>query len=276
MDAPGASRRHLMLITPERVFYAGLLGRPKNRISNGFNVYVALEGSLSMVADGIRREDPDLLAAPPNLRHTIASEGRTVVCLVIEPETVADGGLERLAKRLAGPERRRAAARIRAAYATLARLDPKTVDAAELDRLSFGEPLPSRPMDPRVLRAIRRITAFEREPATAEACAAAAGLSVSRFLHLFREETGLGFRAFRAWKRARHLLHYVGEEVNLARLAQDIGYPDSSHFSHSIRRFYGLKPRAIFSGSRDLAVYCGPGAFGRDRTDAPKIAAGAP
>ena len=38
-------------------------------------------------------------------------------------------------------------------------------------------------------------------------------------------------------------------------IAQDIGYPDSTHFSHSIRRFYGLKPRAIFSGSRDLAIY---------------------
>ena len=65
----------------------------------------------------------------------------------------------------------------------------------------------------------------------------------------------MSFRAFRAWKRARHLLHFANEDINLAHLAQDIGYPDSTHFSHSIRRFYGLKPRAIFSGSRDLAIY---------------------
>jgi AraC-like DNA-binding protein len=51
------------------------------------------------------------------------------------------------------------------------------------------------------------------------------------------------------------LLHFVNEDINLAHLAQDIGYPDSTHFSHSIRRFYGLQPRAIFSGSRDLAIY---------------------
>jgi AraC-like DNA-binding protein len=69
------------------------------------------------------------------------------------------------------------------------------------------------------------------------------------------QETGISFRAFRAWKRARHLLHFANQNLNLAHLAQDIGYPDSMHFSHSIRRFYGLKPRAIFSGSRDLAIY---------------------
>ena len=273
MDAPGVSRRHLMLITPERVFYAGLLGRPKNRVSSGFNIYVALEGGLSMVADGARKDDPDLIFAPPNLRHTITSGGRSVVCLVIEPETVAPGGLERLAGDLAGSGRRRVAGRVRAAYAALARLDPETMDAAALDRLCFGEPLPARALDTRIVRAIARVTAFEKEPASAAVCAAAAGLSVSRFLHLFREETGVSFRAFRAWKRARHLLHYVSEDVNLARLAQDIGYPDSTHFSHSVRRFYGLKPRAIFSGSRDLAVYRGPPA-GWPRSAA-KIAAGA-
>jgi AraC-like DNA-binding protein len=72
---------------------------------------------------------------------------------------------------------------------------------------------------------------------------------------LFKQQTGISFRAFRAWKRARHLLHFANQDLNLAHLAQDIGYPDSTHFSHSIRRFYGLKPRAIFSGSRDLAIY---------------------
>ena len=96
---------------------------------------------------------------------------------------------------------------------------------------------------------------LEGEPVTAATCATEAGLSSSRFLHLFKEETGIAFRSFRAWKRARHLLHFANQDINLAHLAQDIGYPDSTHFSHSIRRFYGLKPRAIFSGSRDLAIY---------------------
>jgi hypothetical protein len=53
MDDIGRKSGHLMLITPERVFYAGLLGRPRQRCSGGFNIYVALEGGLWLTtADG--------------------------------------------------------------------------------------------------------------------------------------------------------------------------------------------------------------------------------
>ena len=44
---------HLILISPERVFYAGLLGRPRQRISGGFNIYVPVQGSVT-VDDGHR------------------------------------------------------------------------------------------------------------------------------------------------------------------------------------------------------------------------------
>ena len=148
--------------------------------------------------------------------------------------------------------------RIRAAYAQLRqRRCRDDIGSGEFDVMCFGEALPRRALDPRVVRAIAQIGRFCGEPVTAASCATEAGLSASRFLHLFKQETGISFRAFRAWKRARHLLHFANQDLNLAHLAQDIGYPDSTHFSHSIRRFYGLKPRAIFSGSRDLAIYHG-------------------
>lgn len=47
----------------------------------------------------------------------------------------------------------------------------------------------------------------------------------------------------------------MNRKANLAQLALDAGYPDSTHFSRSIRLAYGLKPRDIFAGSRRLAVY---------------------
>jgi len=161
-----------------------------------------------------------------------------------------------LVKRLAGPESENFANRIRAAYVALReRQGSDDISNARFDLLCLGEALPPRALDPRVARSIVQIGKFCGEPVTAASCAAEAGLSPSRFLHLFKEETGISFRSFRAWKRARHLLHFANQDINLAHLAQDIGYPDSTHFSHSIRRFYGLKPRAIFSGSRDLAIY---------------------
>ena len=255
MDARTSSG-HLMLITPERVFYAGLLGRPRERCPGAIHVYVSIKGGLHLTTGDGHERCGEIFALRPNERHTIASEFRSAICLVIEPESVDAGAFDALAERLSGPEGGRVAHRIRAAYDELRdRQHRDGITSAELDVMCFGEKLPARALDPRVARSIAQIDNFSGEPVTAASCAAAAGLSGSRFLHLLKQETGISFRAFRAWKRARHLLHFANQNINLAHLAQDIGYPDSTHFSHSIRRFYGLKPRAIFSGSRDLAIY---------------------
>ena len=256
MDEGLRESGHLMLITPERVFYAGLLGRPRERCPGAFHVYVAIKGGLWLTTADGRESYGELAVVAPNVPHTIASDYRSAICLVIEPESVCVGAFEELATRLSGPEGALFACRIRGAYEALRqRRTRDDISSAEFDRMCFGEALPQRALDPRVVRSIVQIGKFCGEPVTAASCATEAGLSPSRFLHLFKEETGISFRSFRAWKRARHLLHFANQDINLAHLAQDIGYPDSTHFSHSIRRFYGLKPRAIFSGSRDLAIY---------------------
>ena len=256
MDDKGHKSGHLMLITPERVFYAGLLGRPRERCPGALHVYVSIKDGLWLTTADGRETYGELAATPPNVRHTIASDYRSAICLVIEPESVRPGVFEDLIKRLSGPESAYFANRIRAAYVELRQSEGRDdISSAEFDVMCFGEALPRRRLDLRVARSIVQIGNFSGEPVTAASCAAEAGLSPSRFLHLFKEETGISFRSFRAWKRARHLLHFANQDINLAHLAQDIGYPDSTHFSHSIRRFYGLMPRAIFSGSRDLAIY---------------------
>ncbi len=256
MDEKACDSGHLMLITPERVFYAGLLGRPRRRCSGALHVYVALKGGLSLSVEGAGETYNELAVVPPNIRHTIASDYRTVVCVTIEPESVAPGAFDEFDARLSGPGRAFFADRSRRAYEALLHQPCRDhIVSAEFDEMCFGEALPHRKLDPRVVRAIAQIGRFSGEPVTAASCAGEAQLSASRFLHLFKQETGISFRSFRAWKRARYLLHFANQDVNLAHLAQDIGYPDSTHFSHSIRRFYGLKPRAIFSGSRDLAIY---------------------
>jgi len=256
MDDKGRESGHLMLIAPERVFYAGLVGRPRERCQGAFNVYVALKGGLWVTtADGGERYG-ELLVVPPNVRHTIASDHRSAIAVLIEPESLRRGVLDDLTKRVTGPEQDVFISKIRSAYEMLRnRRSGEDISSAIFDTMCFGEALPRRQLDLRVVRAISQIGKFSGEPVTAASCASEAGLSTSRFLHLFKEETDIAFRSFRAWKRARHLLHFANQDINLAHLAQDIGYPDSTHFSHSIRRFYGLKPRAIFSGSRDLAIY---------------------
>src|SRR5712691_5397546 len=87
----GQKSGHLMLITPERVFYAGLLGRPRERCPGAFHVYVALEGGLWLsTADGFETYG-ELVTVAPNVRHTMASDYRSAICIVIEPESVRAG-----------------------------------------------------------------------------------------------------------------------------------------------------------------------------------------
>jgi methylphosphotriester-DNA--protein-cysteine methyltransferase len=109
-------------------------------------------------------------------------------------------------------------------------------------------------LDARIALAIRQIRERPCEQFFAATCAKLTGLSFSRFVHLFKEEIGMTFRAYCAWKRARALLPYVSSACSLTDLAMQTGYPDSSHFSHSIRRIYGLRPKDILAGSRRLAV----------------------
>jgi AraC-like DNA-binding protein len=245
----------LMLISPERVFYAGLLGRPRKRSSGGYHIYAAMCGHLK-ITDSNSETTGEVVVVSPYSPHSVESEHPSIICLVIEPETVDPAAMDDLSARTTGADAPAIVRRIRAAYETL-RLRGRGggFTTCQFDQMCFGEGLPQRNIDRRIRSAAAALNDFSGSKMTAADCAASVNLSPSRFLHLFKEQTGFSFRAFRAWKRARHLLHFVNEDINLAHLAQDIGYPDSTHFSHSIRRFYGLQPRAIFSGSRDLAIY---------------------
>jgi AraC-like DNA-binding protein len=50
------------------------------------------------------------------------------------------------------------------------------------------------------------------------------------------------------------VLYHVTRSSTLTDVALDVGYPDSTYFSHSIRQVYGLQPKEIFAGSRRLAI----------------------
>jgi AraC-like DNA-binding protein len=150
------------------------------------------------------------------------------------------------------------AARVRRCHADLvAQGRDLDLQPQDFDTLFWGQALAPRVLDARIARALSRIQDATSSPVTAQACAAEAHLSFSRFLHLFKQEVGAPFRSVRTWKRARSLLHHVNREQALVNVALDIGYPDSTHFSHSIRQTFGLKPRDIFAGSRKLRIIGG-------------------
>lgn len=249
-----------MWISRRRVLYAGLLGRHTPHALGATIVYVAIEEPLELRIGGGAWLAADGAVVPPGVSHQVRSSGRMVGTLLIEPEGLDQNQLrERLDTARVGvlssgdmPERFRALCGRLAAKGANAAFDDDLLDCA-----LFGQPLRERTLDVRINRVVCRIREQPCSDHAAEAAAAASGLSTSRFLHLFKAEVGVPFRAFRIWKRARGLLHHANRRLNLAHFALDSGYPDSTHFSHTVRRIFGVNPRDLFAGSRRLAIYSG-------------------
>lgn len=243
-----------MLVTPDRVLYAGWLGMPSVRTLGSLTVYAASGSPFAIRAGGRRWERACFAVVPPNEPHEIRSDDPVVWDLLLEPESVDVAAmLKALPHRISRPDANYQ--RLQAAFRTWLD-DTDTLDhtAPAIDAKFLGTSIAPRRLDPRI-QAI--VAAIRAEPCThrlATDCAREVGLSFSRFVHLFKTQVGVSFRAFCAWKRARALLPFVATAHNLTDLALHIGYPDSTHFSHSIRRIYGLRPRDIVTGSRQLTV----------------------
>lgn len=250
------SAERMMWITPDRVFYAGLLGQPSEHVRGALVTYVALEGPLHISVRGGEWTTTQVAVVEPYVPVRIACDSRHIAGLHVEPETVDLAQLPPLLSQSTGAVHAPAfAAHVRACHARMVAAGHDIdLQPSDFDLMFFGLTLPSRTLDKRIASVLDRIKGDPSAPASAEDCARQVNLSFSRFLHLFKAEVGVPFRSFRTWRRARNLLHYVDRDLSLAQVALDIGYPDSTHFSHSIRQSYGLKPSDIFAGSRKLRV----------------------
>lgn len=250
--------------TVARVAYHGLLGQPDWRVLGSHTLYACVDAPLllSLQADTVAAHT---VWVPPQLPHRIAaaSELATVLCVMVEPESVAPASLGWPAGAPPGEAAEWLSRVARLCAALDAQPDGQALDDATLDTLLFGAPLAARALDARIASVVARMAQSPADAVDAAGAAASCGLSVSRFLHLFKAELGVSWRAFRAWKRARSLLPCVRSGDNLTHIAQTLGYPDASHFSHTIRQVTGFRPSEIVAGARLVRVMSDEGKAGR-------------
>jgi AraC-like DNA-binding protein len=245
----------LMWFNHDRLFYDGLLGSPSPRTMGAIIIYVAVKETIRVsLLDG-EWQTCEVAVVPPYVPHRVLSDARQVYVIHIEAETVDAPGLPPMLRRCGAVDSPSFVEKVREWRRACGPRFNLAETSTDFDRHFFGRALAPLPMDRRILKVVNEIKRNPSAPSIADDCANIANLSSSRFLHLFKQDVGVGFRAFRLWKRARNLLHYVNKDLNLADVALATGYPDSTHFSHSIRLVYGLTPRDIFAGSRRLAIY---------------------
>lgn len=244
----------VMLISADRVAYLGFIGQPRARQFGSLTVYVSLGRPFQVRVRGGDWERAMMFTIAPECEHDILSEDLLIGGIMIEPETIDLQALP--AWLVPGMKFEQITPEVDHLRRAFKELSDGTCNRARtnIDEFFFGQRLKKRYLDQRVTSVIAKIIDAPWDFLAAETCSQQAGLSCSRFLHLFKDEVGITFRSFRAWKRARTFLTHVNSATSLTNIALTIGYPDSSYFSNSVRRFWGLTPRDIMDGSRRLKV----------------------
>lgn len=103
--------------------------------------------------------------------------------------------------------------------------------------LAANSPLPT------VFHKIIETMYMENTPFDMQAYADACCLSVSRFAHLFKQNTGLSPHAFYAQikaNKARDLI--LNSELNISEIAENLGFSDIYYFSRFYKKYFGVSP----------------------------------
>jgi AraC-like DNA-binding protein len=77
-----------------------------------------------------------------------------------------------------------------------------------------------------------------------------AGLSPSRFLHLFKAETGVPLRRYRIWNRIGAASRAIAQGQSLTEAAHGADFASSAHFSAAFRDMFGMTPSNLFAALR--------------------------
>ncbi|MFC8042522.1 helix-turn-helix domain-containing protein [Nocardia sp. NPDC057353] len=137
-----------------------------------------------------------------------------------------------------------------------ARIPARTVHRIEAGagRMLFDYRIARTPTDPRIAAVLRDLLDDPAGARGAAGCAAAAGLSTSRFLHLFGAQTGTSFRRYRLWARMLRAGRGIAAGGDLTRAAADAGFASPSHFSDSFHALFGLTASALLGADSRIVI----------------------
>ncbi|HUF35043.1 MAG TPA: helix-turn-helix domain-containing protein [Gemmatimonadales bacterium] len=250
--APGAGGGELDALwhlDEGRTFFAGPLDYNASH-QHGAPVYLAgLYGSFGLRVEGGRWLSVRTAVIPAGVRHELHLGGQPIGVFYIEPDLAGADALMPLVRdtsedggALVG--RTGEVGALRALYE--ARDATRWAGAALSDLLGFSRRRARREMDPRIARVVAGMSGSAVGPGCAPVevvpvvrLAAEAGLSASRFQHLFTREVGVPFRRYRAWQRMRGAIAEIVRGRTFTEAVHAAGFSDQAHFGHDFRRTFG-------------------------------------
>lgn len=231
---------------PTLVATWGAGGRSERHAHHAMHLLVALSGTLR-VDGGAPIQGVFVPADEP---HAVDGSGACVLTVFVEPESATGRAL---AERW-GP-RRRALDALEVAGLVPDDLREPSVERVSAWLESLIERGPAR-VHPRVGRVLARLREgpLDREHISAVALASIAGLSVSRFLHVFKESTGTSLRQYLLWSRLQRSAAHVIAEGSLTDAAHAAGFSDGAHMTRSFRRLFGVVPSELIRQRAETGV----------------------
>jgi len=244
------NQQPMIIVAPDRVLHICKLGsRLDYRVIGAYVVYVGLQEDITVYWGDRSSVRSRVVAIPPYRKHRIAAGPQFVKTILIEPETVTNRCLSDLSMSVKGQ------ATVDPSMTGLFNPAPfmeeisggtaSSISRESFDNSVFGFALETRTLDERIEFATKLIGENIGEMVLTSDCAGEFSISSSRFRRLFVGDTGIPFRRYRMWRRARAYLEQIHAQSSLTETAFDLGYPDSTHFSRSIRSTYGLPPRQM-------------------------------
>ncbi|MDR2282496.1 MAG: AraC family transcriptional regulator [Sphingobacterium sp.] len=100
--------------------------------------------------------------------------------------------------------------------------------------------------DDRIYRAIQHLENNFERIIPIEEVAEVCHLSSTRFLHLFKEKTGINYRRYQLWNRLVKSLPYLGNNT-ITQTAHQFGFTDSAHYNRTFKETFGLSPKILKS-----------------------------
>lgn len=178
-----------------------------------------------------------------DVRHQLAPTREAVSLIYVEADS--DTG-QALSHRILGAVSRLTNDELRQARQKLSDATGSAPDEWLVSVLTSAGPMPlDRERDERISRVIASLPTSLPERVPVAALAAEAGLSQSRFQHRFRAHTGMALRPYLRWRRLLDAMAAMMQGQTITDAALVAGFSDAAHFTRTVRRHFGIAPRAL-------------------------------